>query len=82
MPAPIRPPAGVAVATTATNVLSVAMDSDETAGGVEASPIFAPPMQPDEIGKLGPYRVLKQLGHGGMGPSTSRSMNGSGASWR
>ncbi len=31
------------------------------------SPIFAPPDQPDEIGRLGPYRVVKELGRGGMG---------------
>ena len=28
---------------------------------------LAPPEQPDEIGRLGHYRVLKLLGHGGMG---------------
>ena len=28
---------------------------------------LAPPQQPDEIGRLGPYRVLKVLGAGGMG---------------
>jgi WD40 repeat protein/serine/threonine protein kinase len=39
----------------------------------EASPeprpysFLAPPQQPDEIGRLGPYRVLQVLGTGGMG---------------
>jgi Leucine-rich repeat (LRR) protein len=30
-------------------------------------PFLAPPQQADEIGRLGPYRVLKVLGQGGMG---------------
>ena len=28
---------------------------------------LAPPQGPDELGRLGPYRVLKVLGQGGMG---------------
>ncbi len=28
---------------------------------------LAPPQAPDELGRLGPYRVLQVLGHGGMG---------------
>ncbi len=33
----------------------------------EESPAFGPPAQPGEVGTLGPYRVLKELGRGGMG---------------
>ncbi len=40
-------------------------------GGVSAAEIpfdfLAPPQEPSEIGRLGPYRVLKVLGAGGMG---------------
>jgi eukaryotic-like serine/threonine-protein kinase len=28
---------------------------------------FGPPAEPDEVGTLGPYRVVKELGKGGMG---------------
>src|SRR4051812_46566102 len=30
-------------------------------------PTFGPPSAPGEVGTLGPYRVVKQLGQGGMG---------------
>jgi len=33
----------------------------------EAKQVLAPPQAADEIGRLGPYRVLKLLGQGGMG---------------
>ena len=33
----------------------------------ELTDFLAPPQGPDEIGRLGPYRVLKVLGAGGMG---------------
>jgi serine/threonine protein kinase len=33
----------------------------------ESFDYLAPPERPDELGRLGPYRVLRQLGAGGMG---------------
>lgn len=33
----------------------------------EAGPTFGPPMVAGEVGTLGPYRVLRELGRGGMG---------------
>jgi serine/threonine protein kinase len=47
--------------------------SPEPARPSEEAPVarphsfLAPPEEPDEIGRLGPYRVLKVLGTGGMG---------------
>ena len=42
---------------------------DRAKGGPspELTDFLAPPQGPDEIGRLGPYRVLKVLGAGGMG---------------
>jgi hypothetical protein len=37
------------------------------AGDREVYDFLAPPQAPDEIGRLGPYRVLRVLGAGGMG---------------
>ncbi len=51
--------------------VSAASDRDETAAvshaGGAAALHFKPPAVPGEVGVLGPYRVLKQLGAGGMG---------------
>ena len=33
----------------------------------ELTRFLAPPERPDEIGRLGPYRILEVLGQGGMG---------------
>jgi serine/threonine protein kinase len=45
-----------------------AVPVSEGGGGPEPSyPFLAPPQGPDELGRLGPYRVLKLLGAGGMG---------------
>jgi serine/threonine protein kinase len=42
--------------------------SAAAAGGSAGDYVFlAPPQEPGEIGRLGPYRVLKLLGAGGMG---------------
>ena len=70
-PRPDRPtielPAGADV-----NASMVGIPTDETAaptGDTQQSPEvrFGPPAQPGEVGTLGPYRVLKMLGRGGMG---------------
>jgi len=34
---------------------------------ISCYPFLEPPRQPDELGWLGPYRILKVLGQGGMG---------------
>jgi WD40 repeat protein len=36
-------------------------------GGEEVYDLLAPPQGPGEVGRLGPYRILKVLGAGGMG---------------
>ena len=44
--------------------------SPTTPGGnplPQPDPFLSPPLEPDEIGRLGPYRVLRLLGRGGMG---------------
>ena len=49
---------------------SAASDRDETAPTApraETAPNFGPPAAPGEAGTLGPYRVVKELGKGGMG---------------
>jgi hypothetical protein len=33
----------------------------------DADTVLSPPQQPDELGRLGDYRVLRRLGRGGMG---------------
>src|SRR5262245_46412017 len=50
----------------------VGRGADETVGctpatGTPAAPGFGRPVEPGEVGTLGPYRVVKQLGSGGMG---------------
>ena len=43
---------------------TVALEANHDA---ELTEFLAPPQAPDELGRLGPYRILKILGHGGMG---------------
>jgi eukaryotic-like serine/threonine-protein kinase len=59
-----------------TNQASVQSDQDATAPATAPAPpggagavalTFGPPVAPGEVGTLGPYRILKQLGAGGMG---------------
>src|SRR5207302_2515059 len=44
-----------------------APEDDPGAGHENLTDFLAPPQAPDEIGRLGDYRVLKVLGAGGMG---------------
>ncbi len=46
---------------------SAASSADETAPRGTGKPTFGPPAAPGEVGTLGRYRVVKQLGKGGMG---------------
>src|SRR5262245_11414758 len=41
--------------------------SDAGSNGQNLTDFLASPQMPDELGRLGPYRVLAVLGHGGMG---------------
>lgn len=41
--------------------------SDEMTAGGDPYPFLTPPQGPGELGGLGPYRVLRLLGHGTMG---------------
>jgi serine/threonine protein kinase/formylglycine-generating enzyme required for sulfatase activity len=70
MPEPLEPDR-TADAGTSDARPSAAYDGDETATAVPrpgaATPTFGPPAAPGEVGELGPYRVLKELGKGGMG---------------
>ncbi len=67
MPDPHRQLDAHDVTATASQVLSSVVGYEETAVGAEPSPVFAPSANPGELGRLGPYRILKRLGHGGMG---------------
>jgi formylglycine-generating enzyme required for sulfatase activity len=48
-------------------VADVNPESAETLTLAELRALLAPPQQPDELGRLGSYRILQLLGHGGMG---------------
>jgi WD40 repeat protein/serine/threonine protein kinase len=62
----LRPPAGAGTTTDATGPHT---DGASGSGSLtdEAYDFLAPPQGPDEVGRLGPYRVLRVLGAGGMG---------------
>jgi serine/threonine protein kinase/Leucine-rich repeat (LRR) protein len=42
-------------------------DAEPMSANRESFGFLNPPHSPEELGRLGPYRVLKVLGHGGMG---------------
>jgi len=67
MPSPL----GAHAKTDHTHLRSATSDVDETIAPSTASdadgPKFAPPCALGEVGTLGPYRILQELGRGGMG---------------
>jgi serine/threonine protein kinase len=68
MPDPLEP--NRTVPATQDSNASAASSADETespAHAGSAKPKFGAPAVPGEVGTLGPYRVVKQLGAGGMG---------------
>jgi eukaryotic-like serine/threonine-protein kinase len=66
MPDPTDPPPTVVAPKDLS--ASVASNADETTPYADPSaPKFGAPAAPDEVGTLGPYRVVKELGKGGMG---------------
>lgn len=59
------PPAAPDSSETSTR-LAVTVGGPPTAGGIPLD-FLRPPVEDDEIGRLGDYRILRVLGHGGMG---------------
>ena len=69
MPAPTEP--GRDIPDTKEQSASLSSDRDETRPNAPRAapntPNFGPPAAEDEVGTLGPYRIVKELGRGGMG---------------
>ena len=67
--APTTPPEGGANKGERTDTFGAEMSGggQKPEEDTEFTDFLAPPQNPDEIGRLGPYRVLKVLGKGGMG---------------
>ncbi len=67
MPDSPRPATQRPLENTATRAPSVGASTNETTDGSEPTPEFAPSAEPGELGRLGKYRIVKELGRGGMG---------------
>jgi formylglycine-generating enzyme required for sulfatase activity/serine/threonine protein kinase len=69
----LRTPAGGADSSGTAETIAPETGVSTPTGGVAAAAqdvsydFLAPPQSPDEIGRLGPYRILQVLGQGGMG---------------
>jgi predicted Zn finger-like uncharacterized protein len=69
-PSKVQPPADANPPThPGTNILEATREGQAPEGGPDGSltDFLSPPQADDELGRLGKYRILKVLGHGGMG---------------
>ncbi len=62
-----RDPLAGALGATTTDGLKKSAANTSGVNAAESYAFLAPPERPDEIGRLGPYRIQKVLGSGGMG---------------
>ena len=70
MPEPVSPPPSAAPENTRTASVHSKITETVTgspAGAFPVGPAFGPPAVEGEVGTLGPYRIVKELGKGGMG---------------
>src|SRR5262249_44043143 len=65
----LRPstPTALTSETNTSGLVAPPLPANRLAADEDFSSLLAPAQKPDEVGRLGPYRVLRVLGAGGMG---------------